>query len=128
MRVQRELADDLRYALDPVAFAVERRWFGQHTKPCRAFGLYCEDDADELHRRLADIARHYGAELGDLENLQVCSRVGLDNSLMEWKSAWEAGETTWLHAQVMNYALEFGAQIVVLDSLHDVFSGDEIRR
>ena len=47
---------------------------------------------------------------------------------MDWKSAWEAGETTWLHAQVMNHALEFGAQVVVLDSLHDVFSGDEIRR
>ena len=110
------------------ACALGRPWLGQQAKPCKVFGLFCEDDEDELHRRLAEIARHYGAELGDLENLQLCSRVGLENSLMEWRSAWEAGEVTWLHATIMNHALEFGAQIVVLDSLHDVFSGDEIRR
>ena len=110
------------------ACALERRWLGQQTKPCKAFGLFCEDDEGELHRRLIDICRHYDADLGDLENLQPCSRVALENSLMDWQSAWEAGETTWLHAQIMNHALEFGAQIVVLDSLHDVFAGDEIRR
>ena len=111
-----------------VACALGKRWLGQQTKPCKAFGLFCEDDGDELHRRLEAICRHYGASLGDLEHLQLCSRVGLDNSLMEWRSAWEAGEVTWLHSQVMNHALEFGAQVVVLDSLHDVFSGEENRR
>jgi len=111
-----------------VACALGRRWLGKQTRPCKTFGLFCEDDEDELHRRLADIARHYDAELGDLENLQLCSRVGLENSMMEWRSAWEAGETTWLHAEVMNHALQFGAQVVVLDSLHDIFSGEENRR
>ena len=111
-----------------VACALGKRWLGQQTKPCRAFGLFCEDDEGELHRRLVDICRHYDAELGDLENLQLCSRVGLENAMMEWRSAWEAGETTWLHATIMNHALQFGAQIIVMDSLHDVFAGDEIRR
>ena len=111
-----------------VACALGRQWLGRQTRPCKAFGLYCEDDEDELHRRLAEICRHYDAELGDLENLQLCSRVGLENSFMEWRSPWEAGETTWLHATIMNHALEFGAQVVVLDSLHDVFSGEENRR
>ena len=111
-----------------VACALGRQWLGRQTRPCKAFGLFCEDDADELHRRLEAICRHYDANLGDLENLQLCSRVGLENTLMEWKSAWEAGETTWLHAQIMNHMLQFGAQVGVFDSLHDVFSGDEIRR
>ena len=111
-----------------VACVLGKRWLGRSTMDCRAFGLFCEDDPGELHRRLLDVARRYDADLGDLENLQLCSRVGLENSLMDWQSAWEAGETTWLHAQIMNHALEFGAQVVVLDSLHDVFSGDEIRR
>lgn len=110
------------------ACALDKGWLGKQTMPCKAFGLFCEDDPGELQRRLADVCRHYDAELGDMENLQLCSRVGLENSLMEWQSAWEAGETTWLHAQIMNHALEFGAQVVVLDSLHDVFTGDEIRR
>ncbi len=47
---------------------------------------------------------------------------------MEWQSPWEAGETTWLHAEIMNHALEFGAQLVALDSLHDIFAGEENRR
>ena len=111
-----------------VACALGRQWLGRPTKPCKAFGLFCEDDEDELHRRLADICRHYNAELGDLENLQLCSRVGLENAMMEWRSPWEPGETTWLHATIMNHALEFGAQVVVLDSLHDVFAGEENRR
>ena len=25
------------------ACALERRWLGQQTKPCKAFGLFCED-------------------------------------------------------------------------------------
>ena len=111
-----------------VACALGRPWLGRQTRPCRAFGLFAEDDEGELHRRLADIAHHYDSELGDLENLQLSSRVGLENSMMEWRSAWETGETTWLHATIMNHALEFGAQVVVLDSLHDVFSGEENRR
>ncbi len=111
-----------------VACALGKRWLGQNTKPCKVFGLFAEDDEGELHRRLVDIARHYDADLGDLENLQLCSRVGLENSLMEWRSAWEQGETTWLHAELMNHAMEFGAQIVVMDSLHDIFAGEENRR
>ena len=111
-----------------VACALGRQWLGRQTKPCKVFGLFAEDDEHELHRRLADICRHHGADLGDLENLQLCSRVGLENSMMEWRSAWEAGETTWLHATIMNHALEFGAQLVALDSLHDIFAGEENRR
>ena len=110
------------------ACALGRQWLGKQTRPCKAFGLFCEDDEDEVHRRLADIARHYDAELGDLENLQYTCRDGLENLLMEWKSAWETGDTTWLHAQIMNRALEFGAQIVVLDSLHDIFAANEVSR
>ena len=108
-----------------VACALGKRWLGRSTKDCLAFGVYCEDDEDELHRRLFDICGRYDAELGDLENLQLCSRDDFDNSLMEWKDAWSAGETTRLHAQIMEHATESGAQLVVLDSLHDVFTGEE---
>ena len=102
-----------------------KRWLGRRTKNCRALGLFCEDDADELHRRMVDICRHYSVELSDLVGLQLCSRVGHDNSLMEWREAWEAGETTWLHSQILSHAVKTVAQLVVLDSLHDVFTGEE---
>ncbi len=107
------------------ACPLEKRWLGLPTKRCGAFGFFCEDVEDELHRRMVDICRHYGVELADLWGLQLCSRVGLNNSLMEWKSAWEAGETTWLHTQILNHAVETGSQLVGLDSHHDVFTGEE---
>ena len=111
-----------------VACALGKQWLGQQTRPCKVFGLFCEDDDDELHRRLVEICRYYDASLGDLENLKLCCRVGLDNALMEWRSPWEAGETTWLHAQVMNSAIDFGAELFVADSLHDIFVGNENAR
>ncbi len=51
------------------AFALGKRWLGRSTMNCKAFGLFCEDDPGELHRRLLDIGRRYDADLGDLENL-----------------------------------------------------------
>ena len=105
-----------------------RKWVGRPVMPCKAFGLFCEDEADELHRRMSDVVASQDSELGDLENAQLCSRVGLDNALMSWQSPWEPGEPTGLFAEVMNHCIESGAQLIVLDSLHDVFPGDEIKR
>ena len=107
------------------ACALGKRWLGYPTKNCRAFGFFCEDDEDELHRRMVDICRYYKVELADLVGLELCSRVGLDNSLMDWRDAWETGETSWLHAQIMKNAVETATQLVVLDSHHDVFVGEE---
>ena len=85
------------------ACALEKRWLGQQTRPCKVFGLFCEDDEGELHRRLADVARHYDAELGDLENLQLSSRVGPS-------CAWRrAPRHTGLHQQHGASACESGA-------------------
>ncbi len=108
-----------------VCTALGRDWFGWPTRPCKAIGLFCEDNADELHRRTADIVRHYDAELGDLENLRLVTRVGADNLLMEFENQWSPGEETPLYGQILNEATNFGAEIVVLDSLHDLYGGYE---
>ena len=31
--------------------AVGQTWLGLEAKPCKALGVFCEDDADEIHRR-----------------------------------------------------------------------------
>ena len=111
-----------------VAAALKRDWFRWPTRPCKALGMFCEDTADELHRRTVDIVRHYDAELGDLENLRLVSRVGVDNLLMEFENQWSPGEETALYGQVLNEATNFGAEIVVLDSLHDLYGGNENSR
>ena len=66
-----------------------------------------------------------GAELADLVGLELCCRVGLDSSLMDWRDAWKAGEVSWLHEQIANHAVETATQLVILDSQHDVFAGEE---
>ncbi len=88
-----------------VACALGKMWLGRPTKACRALVFACEDDPDELHRRLEDICRHYGADLADLENLTIWSRVCQDNYLMQFEN-WGAGDTTDLYVELMNYAIE----------------------
>lgn len=111
------------------AAALGKAWLGRNTRPCKAVGFFCEDDGDELWRRLEDVARYYGASVDDLaENLQLFSRAGQDNLLLVWPRPFEPGEPTPLLGQLSNVAVDWGAEIVVLDSLHDLFGGNENSR
>jgi len=111
-----------------VATATDKPWLGLTTMPCKSFGVFCEDEPEEIWRRLDGVCRSYGVEFGDLEDMRFVSRVGRENSMLHFDKAWEPGAETDFYAQVMNQALDFGAQLVIVDSLHDVFSGDENRR
>ena len=103
-------------------------WLGLPTKPSRTFALFCEDDKDELHRRQININRHYGVAMGDLEGLLYKSQAGKDSTLMRFGKAGDDGKTTLLFDQVSHVCRDFGADIIVLDTLADIFSGNEIDR
>ncbi len=108
--------------------AIGKDWLGQRTEPCKAIGIFCEDDADELHRRQDAINRHYGIGFADLQNMLWCCRKGQENALMAWQGFDAPGEITGLFSQVRAWAKDFGAQLIVFDALHDFFVGDENRR
>ena len=110
------------------AAAVGRNWLGVPTEPVKCLGVFCEDDADELHRRMESVVAHYDMAFGDLEHLNLLSRAGMENTMMEFEKYTEKGETTPFFIQVMNHAIDFGAQLVIIDSLHDVFAGNENSR
>jgi RecA-family ATPase len=110
------------------ACAAGKEWLGRQTLSCRALGVYCEDDADELWRRQADINRSFGIEFSDLEDLTLLSRVGLDNSVMNWDKPWESGKITDFFRAIKRECQERGVQLLILDSLHDLFGGDENKR
>src|SRR5438067_1046490 len=59
-----------------VAAALGAPWLGVQLEPIRSLGLYCEDDNDELHRRMVDVGRHYGRGLDTLAHIHLASRVG----------------------------------------------------
>ena len=65
-----------------VATALGRDWFDALPTPGPALVLCCEDDADELHRRLDRIVEHYsatfGATYGELGDMHLLSLAGQD--------------------------------------------------
>lgn len=111
-----------------VACALGKTWLGNSVRPCKTLGVFCEDDGDELHRRIGDILRHYDATFADLENLTLLSRVGEDNQLVSFADQWNEGEPTGFYTRVQELAISTGAELIVLDSLHDLFAGNENSR
>ncbi|CAO3425775.1 AAA family ATPase [Azospirillum argentinense] len=108
------------------ACATGKEWLGLPTAACRVLGVHCEDTNEELHIRQHYINQHYGVEFGDLEHLRLISRVGEDNVLLETdKFGKSTGRTTAFYDQILTCAKDFGAQLVILDSLHDLFGGNE---
>jgi RecA-family ATPase len=110
------------------ACALGKPWLGYTVRRCKVIGVFCEDDRDELHRRLADILRYYDASFGDLEDLTLVSRVADANLLMTFSDQWQEGVPTAFYSQIEHLVRERGAELVVLDSLHDFFGGNENSR
>lgn len=110
------------------AAATGRPWLGQKTRPARVMCFFCEDSADELHRRQIDINAALGLEHCDLANLRLASRKHEENALGVWDD--KAGTTKLTDAwqRLKADAVAFGADVLVIDTLSDVFVGDEVRR
>lgn len=106
------------------AVALGTRWVGQPVTAGRALFISAEDDRDELHRRLADVAVGAGSTLRDLDRLTVRSLAGEDALL--------AGLTPdkLLHPSILHEELDRQLSLdkpalVVLDTLADLFPGNE---
>ena len=99
-------------------------FLGQNVEHCRALGVFCEDDDDELHRRQAAINRALGVSFAELGDMCWISRAGSENLLMTFGTD-ERGLPTPFFDQIVNAAREFGARIVVVDTAADTFGGNE---
>jgi len=104
--------------------ATGRPFLGFGVMRCRALGIFCEDDRDELHRRQAAINAAMEIDFADLENASWLSRVGADNLLMTF-AADGHGVPSPFFSQALALARERGAQLVVIDTAADVFAGNE---
>lgn len=107
------------------AVALGRRWIGMPVKSGRALFISAEDDLDELHRRIFDIARAENVRPADLDRLTVRSLAGEDALL-----ATLAGRTGGLVASPLYRELDerIAAErpaLLVLDTLADLFPGNE---
>lgn len=97
-------------------------WLGLPVMRCKSFGLFAEDEDDELDLRLRD-----NADLALLTDLAWRSGVGQECELVE-PGPDGALKSTPAFDQLRQDVLGFAARLVVLDAAADLFGGDEIRR
>lgn len=107
--------------------ATGRQWLNMDVVGGPAFGFMCEDDPDELHRRQEAINQAAGVFPSDLAMLRYTSRLGLDNILMTFDER-NHPELTTLFRDLVKYLATFRPQLVVLDTLADIFGGEEVKR
>ena len=102
-------------------------WLGMDATKCKALGFFCEDNEDVLHIRQAAINAEMGVEFEDLGDMRWISRLGEDNILMDFIHDGK-GTATGAFQQLRATVLDFGAQLVVIDTAADTFGGNEIIR
>jgi RecA-family ATPase len=106
--------------------ALAREWIGLMPEPGRTLILSAEDDADEMHRRLEDIRKFYGARMTDLAGMQLVDLVGED-SILGALTRGQIEPTPMYHA-LDTYLTEWQPDLTILDVLADMFGGDENSR
>ncbi|TLU71464.1 AAA family ATPase [Lichenicoccus roseus] len=100
------------------------RWIGLPVTQCRAMGLFCEDDDDEMHRRQDAINRSYGIQFNDLVDMRWTCPVGDDNTLIRFEAD-GSPVFTERYRDFREQALEFKPGFVVFDVAADLFGGNE---
>lgn len=100
--------------------------FGQDIDPHRVLYWACEDDHDELWRRLTGISIGAKLPLADATNLIVDARVGLENEL--FTSEYGRGMWTPTYALLQEQVNDYKADILIMDNIAHLFSGGENNR
>jgi len=107
-------------------------WLGEKTQKSRVLAVLCEDDADEIWRRQDDINNHYVLDMNtwdgpDKDTLAYMCREGEDNLLMTFDGS-GIGTLTDFWVNLRDAAVAMKADVIVLDTLADVFGGNEVSR
>lgn len=107
--------------------AIGADWLGLKTRPGRTLIVSCEDSVAELHRRQEDLNSHYSVGHGSIgKTLGFLSRVGaLSNSLMEFDPKTGRGSLTPFWELVRDLVKREGSDLLVLDTVADVYPGNE---
>jgi RecA-family ATPase len=113
-----------------VAHAGGNDWMGSMPKPGGAFYLGAEDEKDELHRRLASIAKHYQITFKELieGGLRVMCLLGQDATLCAVNNRTGMVEVTALYRSLYEQAGDLKPVNISIDTLSRAFAGDEIDR
>ena len=107
------------------ATVLAKDWLGTMPEPGPALYLGAEDAADEVHRRVVDIAAHYGARISELiGHLHLLDFAGQD-AILGRANRNGLVHPTKLFAQVKEAACDIRPKIISLDTAADIFAGNE---
>lgn len=108
--------------------AANKPWLGREVRPGRALYLGAEDDEDEMHRRLVDIAADINVGLNELSKLRLISLASEDDAIMATIGRDNVLQTTAVWRQFEAIVADWRPALIIADPIIDLFAGDEIRR
>lgn len=111
-----------------VASVLGQDWLGKQVKQVKCLGIYCEDEEEELIRRLDGIISNHGVKFSDLTGLELISRKGVESIMFEAQFNDMVGHKTPFYEQVKALCMRDGYRLIVLDSLYNFFGGNENSR
>ena len=106
-----------------VATATNGTWIGFRPKSGKVLFVSAEDEIDELHRRLARIC----PRLETLDNLAIVPLAGKDAVLAAPEGSNGLLRETPLFKAIRHIIAKHGPDLLVLDTLADLFGGDQIK-
>jgi RecA-family ATPase len=108
-----------------VAHVLGRDWLHALPEPGPFLYLNAEDEENELHRRLADIAAHFGTSLAELKNdLHILALAGQD-AVLGYADRDGLIKPTPLFHRLTEAACDIRPKSITLDTSADVFAGNE---
>jgi RecA-family ATPase len=112
-----------------VAHVSGKDWLGSMPELGPALYLGAEDDKDEIHIRLAAIAKHYGVTFKQLidDGLHILPLLGQDATLCAVGKSGRV-EVTGLYRQLYEAAGDIKPINISIDTLSRAFAGNEIDR
>lgn len=103
-------------------------WLGLETRKGSVLAVLCEDEQDELHRRHNDIKAAMGHAVGNpFDDVWLWPRVGEANTLLRFNRDGQA-VLGGFYARVVEMVEELEPSLLILDTLADVYGGNEIDR
>jgi RecA-family ATPase len=109
------------------ASAMGCQTIGMQPMAGRVMYLGAEDEADEFHRRLADITYQHHRQMSDLSDFRLIPMADRDALLAVPDKAGVMQPTDTM-VKLIERLTEFRPGFLVLDTSADLFGGDEIKR